>query len=892
MLSRIVPHSLIVLVLAAALCGCQTIFLRADALQWEPSAEQPKVENSALARVLATDSWQRNLDWSPRSEYLGRQHGIPRPADLRWHFAGQQQLASAADSENATAENQALIRELRSLARQDSLAGWNAAILLARQDPTNAGDMLDTLEWLVTSPPEYEQPSAGGAEPGSESGGHTPIREAASEDVAGNVLSRLKASLIGKGSEAAGRESSVQNRNAAPLNEKQPISPSMQAAAAEAWCLVLSYGSGDPLERFAAAGRTLEQLPPTGQALQQELILGIARQVPPALIPRVEEVFTAPDSEISTTVLEPAELRRTIALACLVHAGNLPAVSVTTAEDSRWPAGLLELRHEADARLLTILGEWAATVRHEAALPLLEQLMRSPSPRVREAALENMGRLGTADARQTLEQYRQHHSETLRAASVRGLAAWGIPAIAAFAADNSVAVRRALAEQAGTRPTADSALLLHRMLTDRSLEVQQAVLAGISSWPDELAAPLLLHAASESLLAARKAAVTQLERRRGQLSSFPFDSPDPRHRREASRQLARQWGLPGGLLSERLAADSSAPDSAGREIHRQEVHSLLSLLNPARGNTPAADHLTSDPSAAHAPGTVPGEAASHLDVTAGPSPHDILTQLASLPAEDAPLIEEYLEQHPQADNEQLRWQVLARIDPAWAALAQLADADPQQRRRAAGQLAQIGRERSLSRAVVQRLREQMVRPPGQERLVWQLVLQAVSRDATEECGALMLLALNHPAAGIRRMGCEYVGRHRQARQATWLLPLLDDADRSVQLAAIRAAGDCGSRELLLPGGNAAAADGAGDRQPGTLQRLLTSADPEIRQAAAVSLSQLGDQTARGMLIRMLQQDDVRIRENVVREMGRTGLSAFVQPLIELGQVERNDQVAR
>ena len=840
------------LVAAASVCGCQLLELRAagDSVEAVTArvvqvAEPRRREQSMLEKSLTEGMWRRNLHWSPRAESGSCQNGVPQPAELRWHFVAADPDAglpvegrAVGSGEVAVAsafERNVTVADLREVAGEDDLAGWNAAILLARRAPREATGMLPILERLATERPEY-------------------------------TLRRIVEAADGDRLDAGG-------------SRKQRIAGTMQAAAAEAWCLVLASQPGNSDERMAPAGRALANAGPGELLLQQELIPGIARGVPPERVPAamkwLDEYRESPGADSSV----PVEMRRAVVQAALIHALHTTAGSAAIEADARGAtvdprlSRLLELRHDPDARVLELLGDWAATVRHPDAMALLERQLRSPAPRVRDAALVNLGRLRTPAARAVLETYRQHDGERLRAAAVRGLSHFGIAAIAPAVTDESVAVRRTVAECAGGIVAPESGQLLQRLLTDRSLQVQQDAIAQLASWPDALAMPLLLYGATESLLAARRDAVRQLESRRGQLSSLPFDSPDGHRRRLGAAAIQRQWGIPAGPATWPVAAGRANSPSEGDALHAAEVRSLLvQLLHTG---------------------------AEVEDETGLLAEQDIFARLALLTESDVPLIEDFLDRHPQLNATRLQQQVLARISPQYAAAVMLADGDPRQRRQAAGELARIGRRRSLTRGVTRLLRQQLAGPPGQERQVWQLVLQSVERDATAEAGALMLLALNHSSASIRFIACEYIGRHRQGAQAEWLVPLLHDADRTVQLAAIRAAGNCGNRSPRVTGdprfvghGETTTAPAGGTTaQRGGLRNLLTAADGQVRLAAAVSLAQLGDETGRSYLVRMLRQDDPDVRTAVVGEMGRTGLTSFVRPLIELGHVERDDRVA-
>src|SRR5690606_30220845 len=106
----------------------------------------------------------------------------------------------------------------------------------------------------------------------------------------------------------------------------------------------------------------------------------------------------------------------------------------------------------------------------------------------------------------------------------------------------------------------------------------------------------------------------------------------------------------------------------------------------------------------------------------------------------------------------------------------------------------IGQNASLSRAMVSRL--SMLVKTEQDSLVWRSAMQAIFQDAADEAAQTALLALNSQWPDVRILGCQYVGHHGRRDQAHWLLPLFRDSSRTVQVAAIAAAGLCRNPTVL------------------------------------------------------------------------------------------------
>jgi HEAT repeat protein len=164
-------------------------------------------------------------------------------------------------------------------------------------------------------------------------------------------------------------------------------------------------------------------------------------------------------------------------------------------------------------------------------------------------------------------------------------------------------------------------------------------------------------------------------------------------------------------------------------------------------------------------------------------------------------------------------------------------------------------------------------------------MAAIGSDSTDECAEIANLALHHQSAEVRLMGCEYLGRHGQPAHAGWLLDLIQDRDRSVKLAAIRALGNCGNQVAVR-----GVKPDAAHRSSPNLRSLLSSSDAAVRFAAAVSLCRLGTQEGMQELIRLSYHANPDTREQAAKEMGLSGQTRFVSHLVTLGWTERNNQV--
>jgi hypothetical protein len=250
---------------------------------------------------------------------------------------------------------------------------------------------------------------------------------------------------------------------------------------------------------------------------------------------------------------------------------------------------------------------------------------------------------------------------------------------------------------------------------------------------------------------------------------------------------------------------------------------------------------------------------------------------------DVPLLERLLLDSAERPSEVVYADVLPQLSPTYGALRDLGSSDVDVRRRGAQQLAQQAQSGSLSPLAVRRLSERLLHE--QDRLVWRYATNAVLADASDECARIAELAANHVWPDIRMLGCDYAARHGRPQFAAWLLPLLHDRDRNVQMAAVQAAGRC-SHPLLLDGTPSGAVP-----LPG-LRPLLTHADERLRTAAAISMSRLGDPQAMQELVRLSFQSTAAVREQAVAAMGVSGQTRFIEHLVRLGWTEPNAGVQR
>lgn len=839
--------------------GCRLIVNDLEA--WRGPAVDERWVNSAVS--LRTDLWRQNTSWSPLHELTE----VPiSDADVpltRWTHpklnealkaAERDGLISASVRRNAEfasggqrggPADQSLNVWFAAVAKDNDLGGWNAAILWSHYDPVAAHEAVSVLSRLVLHPPRYRS------------------EEKLSADLARSVAK-------GSGVE---KPRAVKRSNDRTPGEVVAISPNMRLAAAEAWCLVLGAVQEDPELALAPAGRALDggKLP---ASVEDELMRGIARRVRPDRIPGLAQALASTDAESPRAV----ETRRAAGDACVIHAvqrrirgevaranartdsrADAPAsptaggddVEVLAAgveNDAPWPAGFWRFRNDRDPRLRKRLGELVAVIRHPAAFIVLKGQLNDIDTYVREAAILGFGVLGTDEAFRELAVQAKRGEERPRELAVHGLACQGPAALAQFSGDKSAKVRVEAARSVRRRPGAAASRVLRDLLIDPNLEVQMACVESIRDWPESLATPLLLESLASSSFKTRQTALQQLEDRRGGGLAFPLFA-GPQERALRVQQWTRDWNIPDAAV--------------------ERVHELTRKGSPLLDQARLADLR------------------EKLNSAGPPGSNDAIVRISEWAVEltpaDLPLVERFLVDADSQQADLVLHHVLPRLSAVYAALVQLENSDAVVRREGASQIGRLGNDVSLSPAVCRRLLELM--KSEQDSLVWRFVMLGVYRDGSEEAARLALLAVNHHWPDVRVLGCEYIGRHELVEHATWLLPLLYDTNKAVQLSAVTAAGKC--RNPIVLDGLQPAGGQAGLRG---LRPLLTESQGQLQFAVVASMSRLGDPQAMQELARQALDANSTSRLDVVQTMGETGQTRFVEPLIRLAWTEPNHHV--
>lgn len=638
--------------------------------------------------------------------------------------------------------------------------------------------------------------------------------------------------------EASDKEWNPLGSSQSDATSKTALVPlSTRAAAAEAWCLALAeHGEGTIEERLAEAGRLWND-PSLPDSIRAELLRGLTRSLPPERIVGYDQLFFVENTEVH------ADLRRAGIDGCLIYLAHHPTPSF---ESHCWPATLENAAFNADHYVRSGYAQWLALSRHPKAVAQLSGFLRDTDHRVWKAAVESLAIVKTDEALQALHTVAASPSELQRAAAVAALASWGLSEIKPYFRDRSPHVRRAAASALAYYPGPEAAILLDQALEDMDLETQHRAVAATRDWDDEFALPVLLSGLQNAAVKTRRECLDELRRRTGFDEAFPITGND-QDRRETLTEIAESLGWPiDGITRFRL---ETTRESASKPVPSDVATLLTEVLQP----------------------TIEADRRKEL--------YDALRERGP---EIVPAVETVCLNESGAGVEPLLLDVLPEVHPAHAELRNLRSEDVAIRRRAVGRLAEMGRSATHSPLVLRQLRELLKKE--QDGLVWRQAMAAVSADATPEAEQIALMAINNTWPDVRRLGCEYVGRHRRAHQAHWLLPLMADPHDAVRSAAIDAIGCCGNASIIeeRPGGGVASG----------LRAAAVDANPTIRLGALVSLSRLGDEAGSVALLRWAEFEPPSERIKAIRAIASTRRRRFEADLARLAWTETDDVIRR
>lgn len=547
--------------------------------------------------------------------------------------------------------------------------------------------------------------------------------------------------------------------------------------------------------------------------LHAELIRGLTRHVDPADDPHFVTALRSRAAHVRLAALEAWAAGR---------GGTLPVE-------------VADLRADSDGDVRAAALQALARRRHPEAYEHLAAALRDHEPKVRTAAIGALGELGGAEARASLEGLLQDRSEATRAAAVSALDRLGAEELVLRAAgDQAWRVRLNVARALARRGEADrdAAATARQLLQDRSAEVQHQVVLALAAWPLRQAGPILLEAMGSRSLMTRRAAAEQLAARWTPATEFPIEGP-------AERRAGVLEELQGRFREQYPPADLAVPVEAAA-VGPPTVEITPRLLDQVQQLVRRQD------------------VRGLVDI--GPELVEVLEQLALDRQELLP--------------EVVYREVLPRYGPAFVALDRLASSEVSERQGAAGELAELARQRPLGRLAAGRMVQLVLTEP--DPLVWQRALTAVADDASEPSVRLAYAAIGHPSAEVRRRACEHLAAHPHPGHAKIVLPALDDPNQAVVHSAVRALGVAGR-----PGDRISPVGDGSSPANGRLRQLLRTNSEYLRIETAVALTRLGDPAGTAELERLAYSADPKVRSQVAAAMGETADTRFTAALIRL-----------
>ena len=490
------------------------------------------------------------------------------------------------------------------------------------------------------------------------------------------------------------------------------------------------------------------------------------------------------------------------------------------------PQIVVDMRSDDDPRVRAEALAMLAARKYPDALDYLSAALRDVNLSVRQAAVRGLGELDDEKARAELAELLKDRAELIRAEAVAAIAAHGSQAaVLAAARDPSWRVRLKVAVALGGYANADGAAAARRMLNDPSAEVERQVVRSLAAWPAETAVPILMDALARDAVSVRKLAAEQLAARWPGPSpgAFPCEAP-PARRAEALAELRaryqREYGAGNTGLTQN--AESSPLGHVLRVAVLQADDGRVEQLIAA-GDFAALAALGPD--------------------VAGALERLAIDRDTTLPG---PVYRD----------------VLPRYSPAFKALDQMHGGDLNQRRQAAEDFAAAARIHPPGPLATARLCALVTTET--DPVVWIRALEAIDNDGAEPAVRMARLALSQNTGEVRRKACEFLASHPDAAHEKFLLPLLNDREQVVVLAAIRALGAAGRMT------NSAA-----------LKNELAASAEDVQLAAAIALARLRDPAGDDAIRRLSYSRDIRIRGQLAQDLGDLGDERFISILVRL-----------
>ncbi len=526
-----------------------------------------------------------------------------------------------------------------------------------------------------------------------------------------------------------------------------------------------------------------------------------------------------------------ADVRREALLElCNPRSGALPANVVRYVGDS-----------DSAVRRAALL---ALTVRrHPESLELLHQALQDQDLLVRLCAIGDLGRLGGPGAADELHQFTSSKAEVVRAAAATALIRLGDEQIVSLAeADKSWHVRRTLVPLLDRSQDPRPAALAERLVEDSNFEVARPAIEVVGHWPLTDAGPILLKALDSRGYQTRKSAAQQLTKLWPPAAEFETEAIAPRRAAQIA-DLRQKWQSQMASGAQAAAAPIVADKSA------------LASYAPTEQQRADVEHLLSS---FEQPATIAERAG-------------VLRQLISI----GPVLPKIL-CRKSPNRPAGRCQTLSITKSCRPSIRRLRRSSGFRRTICASGAARPTRlpaKRVRQRRPVWKARWAISRHrPGcvnltireSDPLVWSSVLAALADESRGPATQLAYAGLSHPSPEVRRLACEHLGAHPDARHGPLLSKSLTDPNPPVVEAAIRAIGRLPSFDSPRP-----------------LEAILDTPDHTLRVEAAESLATLGYSSGTAALERLAYDPATQVRRLAAVAMGRVGDRSFVPALVRL-----------
>ena len=262
---------------------------------------------------------------------------------------------------------------------------------------------------------------------------------------------------------------------------------------------------------------------------------------------------------------------------------------------------------------------------------------------------------------------------------------------------------------------------------------------------------------------------------------------------------------------------------------------------------------------------------------AAPHRQELEAKLVGLGPQLVPILERlHFEEHRRIPNV-LDVSVLAVVDPVFAAIAKLDDADANVRRRGVGDLSRLAEGVPLGRLSVSKIFEAVRR--SDDPFVVALLLRILEKSDAELARESARTLTASRSTKIRQRACEVLKKHGEGSDLPLLAELLDDPNPTLVRVAIEAIAQIAAKtetdEFRIEK----------ERIADELQVLLSRPDSFLQADAAATLHYLGNPLGAETLQRLSLSKESKLQTYVAKTLGNLGDPAFVPVLIRLLKVD-------